>query len=257
MTEKLKPSDFVHLHNHTHYSLLDGLTKIPELVKFVKEEGMEAVAVTDHGNVQAFPLANHAKLKNNDFKILYGVEGYLVNDLQNTVTNDKGQKLNDTFVVFDIETTGFSPCTDEIIVIGAVKVENLKVTERYSTFVHPVNKVISPRIQALTSIDNAMVKDAPTIDTVLPEFLSFCGDAVMVAHNADFDVSFIKANAERLGIPTDITYVDTRGISRYLFPEMAKHNLDAVCKKLKLVNEHHHRAVDDAAVTAKIFEKMI
>ena len=247
----------VELHCHTKMSDMDGVSAVEDIIKQAEHFGHKALAVTDHGNVQAFPLANHAKLKNKDFKILYGVEGYLVNDLQKTVTNDKGQKLDGTFVVFDIETTGFSPCTDEIIEIGAVKVENLKVTERYSTFVHPVNKVISPRIQALTSIDNAMVKDAPTIDKVLPEFLSFCGDAVLVAHNADFDVSFIKANAERLGIPTDITYVDTMGISRYLFPEMAKHNLDAVCKKLKLVNEHHHRAVDDAAVTAKIFEKMI
>ena len=148
------------------------------------------------------------------FKVLYGMEAYLVDDLKGIVTNSKGQSIDGKFVVFDIETTGFSPLTCQIIEIGAVRVENGVITDRFSTFVNP--KVPIPyRIEQLTSINDSMVMDAPDIQTILPKFLEFCEGAVMVAHNADFDMSFIIENCKRQGLPQEYTYVDTVGMARF------------------------------------------
>ncbi len=246
----------VELHCHTKMSDMDAVSDVGTILKTAMGYGFPALAVTDHGNVQAFPIANHAISSSDPFKIIYGVEGYLVNDLQKTVVRSCGQPFTGKFVIFDIETTGFSSERDRIIEIGAVKIENLKVTGNFSEFVNP-ERLIPLHIEKLTSISDETVKDAPTIDVILPQFIEFCEDAVLVAHNADFDTSFIEANAKRLGIDYQFSYVDTMGISRFLFDDMAKHTLDALCKKFKLTNEHHHRAVDDANVTAKIFEKMI
>ncbi len=246
----------VELHCHTKMSDMDGVSDVKDIIKRAKKWGHRALAITDHGCVQAFPDANHALDHGDEFKVIYGVEGYLVDDLKEIVINGKGQSLNDTFVVFDIETTGFSPVTNRIIEIGAVKVEKGQITDRFSVFVNP-EIPIPFEIEKLTSINDSMVMDAETIEMVLPKFLDFVGDAVLVAHNANFDMSFIKENAKRQQIPVDFTYVDTVGIARMLLTGQAKYTLDAVAKTLKISLENHHRAVDDAECTAQIFTKFI
>ena len=246
----------VELHCHTKMSDMDGVTDVKDIIKRAKKWGHKAIAITDHGCVQSFPDANHALDKDDTFKVIYGVEGYLVDDLKEIVTDGKGQSLDEKYVVFDIETTGFSPVTNRIIEIGAVKVENGEITERFSTFVNP-QVPIPFHIEKLTSINDSMVMDADPIEVVLPQFLEFVGDAILVAHNANFDVSFIKENAKRQGIPVDFTYVDTVGIARALLTGQSKYTLDAVAKTLGISLENHHRAVDDAECTAEIFVKFI
>ena len=246
----------VELHCHTKMSDMDGVTDVKDIIKRAKKWGHKAIAITDHGCVQSFPDANHALDKDDTFKIIYGVEGYLVDDLKEIVTDGKGQSLDEKYVVFDIETTGFSPVTNRIIEIGAVKVENGEITERFSTFVNP-QVPIPFHIEKLTSINDSMVMDADPIEVVLPRFLEFVGDAILVAHNANFDVSFIKENAKRQRIPVDFTYVDTVGIARALLTGQSKYTLDAVAKTLGISLENHHRAVDDAECTAEIFVKFI
>ena len=257
------PQKRVELHCHTKMSDMDGVTDAKALVKRAYEWGHKAIAITDHGVVQAFPEANHCfdawggcVPKDSDFKVLYGMEAYLVDDLKGMVTNGKGQSMDGSFVVFDIETTGFSPVSCKVIEIGAVRVENGKITDRFSTFVNP--KVPIPfRIEQLTGINDSMVMDAPEIEKVLPEFLEFCRGAVMVAHNADFDMSFIMENCDRLGIPHDFTYVDTVGMARFLLPALNRFKLDTVAKAVGVSLQNHHRAVDDAACTAEIFVKFV
>ena len=257
------PQKRVELHCHTKMSDMDGVTDAKALVKRAYEWGHKAIAITDHGVVQAFPEANHCfdawggcVPKDSDFKVLYGMEAYLVDDLKGMVTNGKGQSMDGSFVVFDIETTGFSPVSCKIIEIGAVRVENGKITDRFSTFVNP--RVPIPfRIEQLTNINDSMVMDAPEIETVLPEFLEFCRGAVMVAHNADFDMSFIMENCDRLGITHDFTYVDTVGMARFLLPALNRFKLDTVAKAVGVSLQNHHRAVDDAACTAEIFVKFV
>lgn len=246
----------VELHCHTKMSDMDGVSDVKDIIKRAKKWGHKAIAITDHGCVQAFPDANHALDHGDDFKVIYGVEGYLVDDLKEIVTNGRGQSLDDTYVVFDIETTGFSPVTNRIIEIGAVKVVNGQITDRFSVFVNP-EVPIPYEIEKLTSINDNMVIDAEKIETVLPKFLEFVGDAVLVAHNANFDVSFIKENAKRQKIPVDFTYVDTVAIARTLLTGQAKYTLDAVAKTLKISLENHHRAVDDAECTAQIFVRFV
>ncbi len=246
----------VELHCHTKMSDMDGVSDVKDIIKRAKKWGHRALAITDHGCVQAFPDANHALDHGDDFKVIYGVEGYLVDDLKEIVTGDKGQRLDGTFVVFDIETTGFSPVANRIIEIGAVKVDKGQVVDRFSVFVNP-EVPIPFEIEKLTSINDSMVMEAETIETILPQFLDFVGDAVLVAHNANFDVSFIKENAKRQQLPVDFTYVDTVGIARMLLTGQAKYTLDAVAKTLKISLENHHRAVDDAECTAEIFMKFI
>lgn len=171
------------------------------------------------------------------------MEGYLVDDLQDVAVNEKGQSLKGTYVVFDLETTGFSSAKDKIIEIGAVKVENGEITDKYSTFVNP--KIPIPfRITQLTSITDEMVMESPEIETILPQFLKFVGDAVLVAHNASFDVSFIEENCRQQGIEPDFTSVDTVGLARVLLPTLSKFKLNVVAKALNISQEHHHRAVE-------------
>ena len=192
------PEKRVELHCHTKMSDMDGVSDAKSIIKRAYEWGHKAIAITDHGVVQAFPEANHCfdawggvVPQDSDFKVIYGMEAYLVDDLKGIVDNSQGQSLHGTYVVFDIETTGFSAMKDKIIEIGAVRVEDGKITDRFSQFVNP-QIPIPFRIQQLTSINDSMVQDAPTIDKVLPEFEQFCRGAVMVAHNAGFDMSFIK-----------------------------------------------------------------
>lgn len=242
----------VELHCHTKMSDMDGVTDVKTIIKRAMAWGHSAIAITDHGNVAAFPVANHAA-EGTDFKVLYGCEGYLVDDLKEIVQASENQSLEDTYVVFDIETTGFSPMNNRIIEIGAVKIENGQITERFSEFVNP-KEPIPFEIEKLTGINDEMVLKAPEIGEILPKFLAFSEGAVMVAHNADFDMSFIYANARLLSIPLRKTVVDTVGLARVLLPGLNKYKLDVVAKALDISLENHHRAVDDAGATAQIFE---
>ncbi|HKM04698.1 MAG TPA: PolC-type DNA polymerase III [Lachnospiraceae bacterium] len=246
----------VELHCHTKMSDMDGVSDVKDIIKRAVKWGHTALAITDHGNVQAFPDANHAVDHDSPFKPIYGVEAYIVDDLKEIVVNCKNQTLEEEYVVFDLETTGFSPVKNRIIEIGAVKVVKGQIVDRYSTFVNP-EVPIPFHIEKLTSINDSMVIDSPTIHHVLPEFLSFCQGSILVAHNASFDMSFLLENAMRLGIKTDFTSVDTVGIARILLPNQAKHTLDAVAKTMGIRLENHHRAIDDAVATAEIFIKFI
>lgn len=251
------PQKRVELHCHTKMSDMDGVSEVSDLIKRAKKWGHKAIAVTDHGVVQAFPDALHTLDKinqgdENDIKVIYGMEGYLVDDLKDIVVNPAERTLQDTFVVFDLETTGFSPFKNKIIEIGAVKVQDGKVLDRFSYFVNP-EVPIPFRIENLTGINDAMVRDADTIETVLPEFLEFIGDAVLVAHNASFDMSFLTHNAFLVGLEREFTSVDTVGLARVLLPNISRYKLDNVAKELKISLENHHRAVDDAGATAEIF----
>ena len=265
----------VELHCHTKMSDMDGVSEAKDIVKRAYQWGHPAIAITDHGVVQSFPDANHVwedlwkaeKAKRKEageaepdkqdfFKVIYGVEAYLVDDLKEIVTGAKEQSLEETYVVFDIETTGFSPVKNRIIEIGAVKVEKGEITDRYSAFVNP-DVPIPFEIEKLTGINDNMVVDAPFIEEILPQFLAFCDDAVLVAHNANFDMSFIMENAKRLNLEREFTYVDTLGMARVLLPNQSKHTLDATAKTLGVSLENHHRAVDDAQATAEIFVKFI
>ena len=250
------PMKRVELHCHTKMSDMDGVSDVKDIIKRAMKWGHKAIAITDHGDVQAFPDANHAIGKDDDFKIIYGMEAYLVDDLKGLVEHPMGQSFADTFVVFDLETTGFSPSKNQIIEIGAVKVVNGSIAQRFSTFVNP--KVPIPfEIEQLTSINDDMVLDAPVIDEILPKFMDFCQDAVMVAHNADFDMSFIKYNCSALGLDCEKTVLDTVALSRVLLPSLNRFKLDTVAKALNISLAHHHRAVDDAACTAEIFVKLV
>ena len=246
----------VELHLHTVMSDLDSVVDIKKVINQAKAWGHPAMAITDHGVLQAFPIANHCITMDEPFKIIYGVEGYFVNDLKKLVTNDKGQTLLDDYVVFDLETTGFSPIHDAIIEIGAVKVSKGKISDHYSVFVNP-QRPIPLRITELTSIDDSMVADAKSIEEILPEFLSFCEGCSLVAHNAEFDVSFIEENAKRQGFETDFTVLDTVQMARLLLTDLNKFKLNTVCKRLNIKQEHHHRAVDDARVTAEVFLRFV
>lgn len=256
----------IELHAHTMMSDMDAVVDAKELVKRAFEWGHKAVAITDHGVVQSFPEANHAlskwdypesewdRLK--EFKVIYGVEAYLVDDLKEIVVHPRGQTLSDTYVVFDIETTGFGPVKDKIIEIGAVKVKDGIVIDKFSTFINP-EIPIPQRIEELTGINDDMVIGYPTIDVILPEFLNFCEGTVLVAHNASFDVSFIHKKAEVLGINTDFTVIDTVGMARMLLTNLNNYKLNTVAKTLSISLENHHRAVDDAGATAEIFMKFL
>lgn len=246
----------IELHCHTKMSDMDGVSDVKDIVKRAMKWGHKAIAITDHGDVQAFPDANHTVPSDSDFKVIYGVEAYLVDDLKGMVTDSQNQDLDADYVVFDLETTGFSPETNRIIEIGAVKVQNGKIVDKFSTFVNP-QVPIPFRIEQLTSINDSMVIDAPVIADILPEFMKFCEGCVMVAHNADFDMSFIKKNCQRLDIDCKPTIVDTVALARVLLPNLNRFKLDTVAKALGVSLENHHRAVDDAGCTAEIFVKFI
>ena len=246
----------VELHCHTKMSDMDGVSDVKDIIKRAKAWGHKAIAITDHGAVQAFTDAYHSVSPEDDFKVIYGVEAYLVDDLKEIVTNSKNQSLDDSYVVFDLETTGFSPNTCKIIEIGAVKVENGTITERFSEFVNP-QVPIPFKIEELTGIRDDMVMGAETIEEILPRFMEFCEGCVMIAHNAEFDMSFIRKNCMDLDIPCNHTVGDTVAMARILLPALHRFKLDTVAKALKISLENHHRAVDDAECTAHIFVKFI
>jgi len=257
--EDLNPLKRVELHCHTKMSDMDGVSEVKDIVKRAHDWGHPAIAITDHGVAQAFPDANHyieTLDKDDPFKVLYGVEGYVVDDLTKIAVHAGTQTLDDTYIVFDIETTGFSAIRDKIIEIGAVKVVNGEIVDRFSTFVNP-QRPIPFEITNLTSITDEMVLEADPIENVLPQFLEFVGDGVLVAHNASFDVGFIEQNCRYQEIEYRFTYVDTVAMARVLLPTLSKYKLNLVAKTLGISLENHHRAVDDAGATAEIFVKFV
>lgn len=253
--QDLAPEKRVELHLHTSMSSMDGMTDVSKLVARAAEWGHKAVAITDHGVAQAFPDAMKAG-KKHGIKILYGVEAYFVNDEQNIVTGGAQQAFDGEFIVFDIETTGFGAQTERITEIGAVRVVNGEKKEEFDIFVNP-ERPIPHRITQLTGITDEMVKDAPREKEALAQFFAFCGDCkILIAHNAGFDTSFIKAACQRTGTMYDYTHIDTVPMCRTLLPELSKYKLDTVAKHLKLGSFNHHRACDDARVLADIFIRL-
>lgn len=250
--EDRAPEKRVELHLHTNMSEMDGITSVKKLVKQAIDWGHPAIAITDHGVLQAFPDA--AAAAGDKIKVLYGLEGYLIDDITPLIANASDYSLDDTFVVFDIETTGFSYCNDTIIEIGAVKVEKGIVTETFSQLINP-NRDIPAHITELTGISNEMVAQMPTLEMVLPDFMSFVNHAPVAAHNATFDCSFIRHYCQQYDLVFDSTIVDTLALSRLLLTAIKKHNLKAVTKHLKITLSNHHRAVADADATARVLVK--
>lgn len=245
----------VELHLHTQMSMMDGINSASDYINRALYWGHKAIAITDHGVVQAYPEALHTA-HGKDIKILYGCEIYLVDDLGSVVKNSQGQSLNEEYVVFDLETTGLKKESDKIIEIGAVKVKNGVVIDKYSTFINPQRK-LEEKIVKLTGISDDMLADARTENEVMPEFIEFIKGSVLVAHNAGFDVGFVRQWATHNGVELQNTVLDTLELARTLFPELHNHKLDTVCKRLEVSLENHHRAVDDAGATAEIFMKCI
>lgn len=257
-TEKrmdLSPVKRVELHAHTTMSDMDSVADCKKMLKTAMSWGHKAMAITDHGVVQAFTDANHC-VEGTDFKPIYGVEGYLVDDLKPIVFDSENQNLDSRFVVFDIETTGFSAVNDRIIEIGAVKVDGGQIVDRYSTFVNP-ERPIPFEIEKLTGIHDGMVESADVIEDILPKFMEFCQDCIMVAHNAEFDMSFIRENCRRQGLERKFTVVDTLAMARSMLPDLKNYKLDTVVEAVGGNLENHHRAVEDAESTADIFVKFV
>ena len=257
----------VELHLHTTMSNMDALTDTKAAVKQAAAWGHRAVAITDHGCVHSFPDAMHAvegkgaaKIAGTDepIKVLYGCEGYYVNDVdgRQIVIGGKNMTFEQEFVAFDLETTGLNAGEDRIIEIGAVIMKEGKELERFQTLIDPERK-LSQKIIDLTGISDEMLVGAPKIEEVLPDFLKFVGDRVVVAHNAKFDTGFIRSECQRLGYEYKLTSADTLPLSQQLMPQLNKYKLDVVAKALKLPNFNHHRAGDDAKICGLIMVKMM
>lgn len=245
----------VELHCHTTMSDMDGVSSAKAIVKRAMSWGHKAVAITDHGVLQAFPEAMETA-RGKDLKILYGVEGYLMNDNSEAVINPKGQRLDGEYVVFDIETTGLSFKNHKITEIGAVKICNGEVIDHFSALIDP-QVPLEAKITELTGITDEMLAGKPLIQEVLPQFLDFVGTAALVAHNASFDTAFIKENCRQFGYEFDYTILDTLTLSRLLLKELKRHRLNMIAKHLGISLENHHRAVDDAKATAEIFQRFV
>ena len=247
----------VELHLHTNMSQMDAIITPKELVETALRWGHKAIAVTDHGNVQAFPEVMLALEKSkSDLKILYGTEAYFVNDTAKCIFGRNYPEFKDEMVVFDIETTGLSNRTCKIIEIGAVKIKAGKIIDKFNIFVDP-ECTIPEEITKLTSITNEDVKGAPKEREAIEMFLEFAGEELLIAHNANFDIGFIRVAAERHEIPFNNPYLDTLGLSRYVNPELKNHKLDTIVEHYKIGDFHHHRASDDAEVLARIFIEML
>lgn len=246
----------VELHLHTQMSAMDAVSSAKDIINRAVSWGHSAIAITDHGVVQAFPDAIKASGDNEKIKIIYGMEGYLVDDSLNICDNTHDETVDSDFVVFDIETTGLSSEKDEITEIGAVKISGGKVSGRWSSFINPC-RPIPDNIVKLTGITDDMVADAPKITEILGDFLDFCKGCVLVAHNAKFDTGFIKEATKRQSLDYDFCMLDTLSLARCLYPELKNHKLDNLTKHLNVVLENHHRAVNDAKATADVFIKML
>ena len=260
-TDTARDGKRVELHMHTVMSNMDALTNTAAAIKQAAAWGHKAIAITDHGCVQSFTDALHVvegkgapKVAGTDepIKILYGCEGYYINDVDDhlPVQGSANIPFDGEYVAFDLETTGLYR-HDTIIEIGAVRMKQGVEIERFQTFVDPKRK-LHPLVVKLTGITDDMLRGAPTIDEILPKFREFVGDSVLVAHNAEFDANFVRRACEDLGIQWDMTYVDTMVISQCLMPKLGKYKLDVVAKKFDMADFNHHRAGDDALVCGRI-----
>jgi len=253
------PEKRVELHLHTQMSSMDALTDVGKVVKQVAAWGHPAIAITDHGTVQAFPKARDAA--KGKIKVLYGVEGYYVNNLDDRIAvhGVQDQDFDDEIVCFDIETTGLKVTREAITEIGAVVLKNGKITETFQTFVNPGRR-LTPEIIGLTGITDAMLADAPPLKEALTAFLQFVNGRVLAAHNAEFDISFIRAGCRKVGLEFEPTYIDSLILAQNLLPELHKYKLDIVAEHLDLPAFNHHRASDDAGMVGYMlvpfFEKM-
>ena len=246
----------VELHMHTQMSQMDGMTSATDLIKRAMKWGWKSIAITDHGVVQAFPEAHKLLGRDNpDMKIIYGVEAYLVPDKTPSVSFPKGQNIDTEYCILDIETTGLSFRTEKITELGAVIYKNGEIIDEFECFVNP-EKPIPEEVVKVTNITDDMVKDAETIETILPKFLDFIGDRIIVAHNADFDVGFIKYNAEKIGIKLENTYIDTLRLAKDLFPDYKKYKLGIIAENLGIKVDVAHRALDDVITLTKVFKVM-
>ena len=246
----------VELHMHTVMSQMDALIDPEDAIATAKRWGHSAIAVTDHGNVQSFPEMMLAAEKIGGVKVIYGMEAYFVDDTARALYGECRERLDGEFVVFDIETTGISVNHCAMTEIGAVRISGGEIVERYNTFVNP-EMPIPENITELTGITDDMVKDAPKIDRAIPEFLKFVGGRLLIAHNANFDTSFIRAAAEKVGVPFKNPYLDTVALSRFVNPDLKRHKLDVLAEHYGLGDFNHHRACDDAEMLALIFFKMV
>ena len=249
------PEKRVELHLHTMMSQMDATIDPEAIVKVAKSWGHKAVAITDHGNVQGFPPAMLASEKLG-MKLIYGMEAYFVNNTSLPVSGNKNERFDGEFCVFDIETTGLSNIKDKITEIGAVIVKDGVITDTYNAFVNP-EMPIPQKIVELTGITDDMVKDAPTIKDVLPDFFSFVGDRMLVAHNAGFDTGFIRRACDACGIEFTYSYLDTVALSKYVNPDLKRHKLDVLAEHYGLGDFNHHRACDDAEMLANILIRML
>lgn len=245
----------IELHAHTQYSSMDSVAKLSKLIETASEFGHKSIAITDHGVLQAYPDAMELAAKK-DIKVIYGMEGYLVDDNKNSKWGDRDSPLDGCFVVFDIETTGLSAKNSEIIEIGAVKVNDGQIVETYNSFVKPKKKV-PLKITEITGISDDMVRNQREIDVVMEEFLNFAGEDILVAHNARFDISFIEAFCRKLNIKRKFTVIDTLALARNAITDLGRFNLKSLSRYFKIDLNNHHRASDDAMATAKVFIKLI
>ncbi len=255
--EDQAPEKRVELHLHTKMSAMDATVDVGEAIKQAVKWGHPAIAITDHGVAQAFPEA-YAAARKAGIKVIYGMEGYLVDDGVPIVIGASEERITDmTYVVFDLETTGFNPWKEDLLEIGAVKLKNGQIIDEFKSLIRP-GREISAEIQKLTGITPEMVQNAEEPEPVVKNFLEFTAGAVLVAHNAEFDVSFLKAKSlQLLNQKLEPVYLDTLGLSRALWPEFKSHRLNTVAKELGIELLHHHRAVDDARCTAQIFLKAL
>ena len=247
----------VELHMHTQMSQMDGVTACEDLLKRAVSWGWKSIAITDHGVVQAFPDAHkYLDKAGADLKVIYGVEAYLVPDKESCVFFQKGQELDTEYCVLDIETTGLSFRTEKITEFGIMKYKNGEVIDSFECFVNP-EKPIPEEVVNITHITDKMVKDAPTIEQIMPKVLDFIGDSVLVAHNADFDIGFIKYNCKQLGLELNNTYIDTLRLAKDLFPDYKKYKLGLIADNLGIKVEVAHRALDDVDTLVKVFQVML
>ena len=244
----------VELHLHTRMSNMDALTDTGSVVKLAAKWGMPAIAITDHGVAQSFPDAWHAG--EGKIKILYGCEGYFVNNIDDRIAIHGHQDIgfSDEIVCFDIETTGLKVTQEAITEIGAVRLRNGEIVETFQTFVDPERR-LTPEIIGLTGITDEMLRGAPKLKDALTAFLAFAGDAPLAAHNAEFDISFIRAGCQKCSIPFEPTYIDTLILAQNLLPGLGKYKLDIVAEHLQLPQFNHHRASDDAVPVAQMLTK--
>ena len=244
----------VELHLHTRMSNMDALTDTGSVVKLAAKWGMPAIAITDHGVAQSFPDAWHAG--EGKIKILYGCEGYFVNNIDDRIAIHGHQDIgfSDEIVCFDIETTGLKVTQEAITEIGAVRLRNGEIVETFQTFVDPERR-LTPEIIGLTGITDDMLRGAPKLKDALTAFLAFAGNAPLAAHNAEFDISFIRAGCQKCGIPFEPTYIDTLILAQNLLPGLGKYKLDIVADHLQLPQFNHHRASDDAVPVAQMLTK--